>query len=81
MALEWAAGIAAWLGGFELVKLFISDITVRSIAAEIYVVVTAVGLALALFIREWFTSRKEKYALRNPGEPMAKNSKRKEDLN
>src|SRR5260370_35106064 len=62
MALEWAAGIAAWLGGFELVKLFISDVTSRSIAAQIYVVMSAIGLAFALFIREWFTSRKEKYA-------------------
>jgi hypothetical protein len=62
MGLEWAAGIAAWLGGFELVKIFISDVTSRSIAAQIYVVISAVGLAIALFVREWFTSRKEKYA-------------------
>ncbi|MCK1639595.1 hypothetical protein IVA95_18735 [Bradyrhizobium sp. 157] len=62
MALEWAAGIGAWLGGFELIKYFFSDMSARLLSAQLYIVATAVGLAAVIAVREWRTSRKEKYA-------------------
>ena len=62
LLLEFLAGIGAWLAGFEGVKYWLEGVNSRSIAAQIYVVVTAVVLCGVLGIREWMTSRKEKYA-------------------
>ncbi|WP_354045508.1 hypothetical protein [Bradyrhizobium sp. LB12.1] len=62
MALEWAAGIAAWFGGFELIKLLFSELNARLLSAQLYIIATAVALAAVIAVREWRTSRKEKYA-------------------
>jgi hypothetical protein len=59
---EVVISFGAWLGGFELLKYFLVSTDARSVAAQIYVVVTALGVLAAFFWREWRTRGRERYA-------------------
>jgi len=64
--LGWVVGgiglILAWFAGFELIERFVKSQDAISVAANIYVVVTAVLAIVLTIVRQWMTMRKEKYA-------------------
>jgi hypothetical protein len=63
---SWAAACAgaflAWIAGFELLDTIIESQTVLSVAATIYVVVSAAAVVVFSAVRQWTTIRKERYA-------------------
>lgn len=62
LLIEIAAGAAAWFGGFELLSHFFKATDARTIAAQFYVVGTAIILLTIVVVREKTAGRKEKYA-------------------
>jgi hypothetical protein len=62
LALEIAAGGAAYFGGFELITHFVHAADWKTVWAQAYVVATAIILLTVLIFREYTAGRKEKYA-------------------